>query len=102
MEWCHCRSVAQIRYYNFKQNKWSNKTNDPTKRITSNKIIMDFAIIFIEQTNQKADIINEINAVRLCKKLHLLCKLVGVIRIIQTKCFEDFDKKAQSYRSLQY
>ena len=55
---------------------------------------MDFVIIFIAQMNQKADIINEINAVRLYKKLYLPCKLVGVIRIIQTKCFEDFDKKS--------
>ena len=64
-------------------------------KIMTTKIILDLVLEYTIEIKDRNKILNEINQVRLYKKVYLPFKLLGMKGKQKTKCFEYIEEKSQ-------
>ena len=62
--------------------------------ITNNKILMEFIVEYIKEKGLKNDSVDQINHMRLFKKVILLAEIIGARGRATTECYETIEERS--------
>ena len=100
MRWLRIQNVETK--WDFKAEQWQKISDDKLIVIikegemkrTKNKMLMQYAIEYVNKTNKKVETLKHINYVQLKKGILLPCEVVGAKGKINTECYNNINEKS--------